>query len=56
MPVIEAGESQKVNIPFDYFKSLLTTGEYRVRHTFFTVSREENKEPVRIAAEFKLTE
>lgn len=56
MPSIEAGESQKVNIWFGLFKTIMTAGEYRVRHTFYPPSNEEGKDRVSVAAYFTITE
>ena len=56
MPRIEAGESQRMNIWFDSFKTLMTAGKYRVRHTFYPSMNEEEKDRVSIAAEFTITQ
>ncbi|KMY54209.1 hypothetical protein AC623_09910 [Bacillus sp. FJAT-27231] len=56
LPPIEAGESKKVTLSFDRFRTLMTAGKYRVRHTFGPAHSEGKEEPVRIAAEFTLTE
>ncbi|OCA85072.1 S-layer homology domain-containing protein [Pseudobacillus wudalianchiensis] len=56
MPPIEAGERKKVTLSFESFRTLMTAGKYRVRHTFSPAHSEGKEEPVRIAAEFTLTE
>ena len=56
MPAIQPGESQKVNISFEEFKTLITAGEYRVRDVFYPPSNEEGKVPISIAAYFTITE
>ncbi|OAH53884.1 hypothetical protein AWH48_11480 [Domibacillus aminovorans] len=54
MPRIEAGESQKESIWFGDFKTIITQGEYRVRHTFYPSMNGEEK--ASIAAYFTITE
>ncbi len=56
MLAVEAGKSQEVTISFDQFKTLMTPGKYRVRHTFYPSKNGTVKERAFIAAEFTITE
>ncbi|MCI2256517.1 S-layer homology domain-containing protein [Domibacillus sp. PGB-M46] len=56
IPTIEAGESQRGNVRFDSFRTLMTAGEYRIRNTFYPWDSLNKEDVVSIAAYFTITE
>ncbi len=54
MLIVKARKSKKLTISFDYFKTLMTAGKYKLRHTFYPSGNEGTKEPVSIAAGFTI--